>query len=392
MAKILVGYEWGLGMGHLARMLPVARTLSARDHQVVFFLYNPSECARAFAAEQLPVIPVMRIFARIPEMGTVPRFNSYSDVISSICGYYQENLFMVTLSWKTIFDIYKPDLIVCDHSPCCCLAAFGRIPVVLMGDGFTLPPAHEPDFPVYCGESPALDTEQLLENMRFVQKMHGQKVPQTITEPFRAAARLFCTLPELDHYQMMRRDTVIGPPPNDLYEPIAPPVESRWFAYLKAAYPVTGKIIEYLCGIKLPGEVYISDITPENAERLTRNNIVVHNVPPPMDQILPRVSVVLHHGGNGVACAALSAGRPQIVIPMYQETELTAERLRRIGVGYVAFPQDVQLVDVGTLISEAVENRVMMFRAQTAARNIQARGPSRSLETCMEACEKVLSG
>ena len=94
MAKILVGYEWGLGMGHLARMLPIARALIARDHQVVFFLYHPGECARAFAAEQLPVIPVMRIFARIPEMGTLPRFNSYSDVISSICGYYPENLYM----------------------------------------------------------------------------------------------------------------------------------------------------------------------------------------------------------------------------------------------------------------------------------------------------------
>jgi len=33
MKKILVGYEWGLGMSHLARLLPLARTLSARNHQ-----------------------------------------------------------------------------------------------------------------------------------------------------------------------------------------------------------------------------------------------------------------------------------------------------------------------------------------------------------------------
>jgi len=57
-----------------------------------------------------------------------------------------------------------------------------------------------------------VDPTRLLENMRIVQKMHGQKIPQTITEPFRTSARLFCTLSKLDHYQLMRRDAVIVPP------------------------------------------------------------------------------------------------------------------------------------------------------------------------------------
>ena len=303
MSNILIGYEWGLGMGHLARMLPIARALSARNHQVILFLYNPSECAKIIAREHLPVLPVMGMNVRIPELGTPPRFHSYSDVIASISGYYPENLFTATLSWKTIFDLYKPDLIVCDHSPNCCLAAFGRIPVVLMGDGFTLPPAHEPVFPVTRGSSPVLDPARLHENMRIAQKMHGHRIPQTITEPFRTAARLFCTLPELDHYPLIRRDTVIGPPPNDLLEPAEPPTEPRWFAYLKAEFPATGKILESLCTVKFHGEVYISNLTPEWEEMLTRNNIVVHHDPPLMNEILPRVSVVLHHGGNGVSCA-----------------------------------------------------------------------------------------
>ena len=222
MGKILIGYEWGLGMGHLARMLPIARALSNRNHQVVFFLYNPSECAKIIASEPLPILPVMGMSARIPELGNPPRHNSYSDVVASISGYYPDNLFTMTLSWETIFDIYKPDLIVCDHSPTCCLAAFGRFPVVLMGDGFTLPPAHESVFPVTRGDSPIIDPDRLLENMRIVQKMHGHKIPQAITEPFRTAARLFCTLPELDHYPLMRRDTVVGPPPNDIHKPVDP--------------------------------------------------------------------------------------------------------------------------------------------------------------------------
>ena len=394
MGNILIGYEYGLGMGHLARMLPIARALLVRNHKVVFFLRNPHECTKILTRENLPIIPVMNIRANIPELRMKPRYNSYSDFMAIAGCYDLENLFTVTLSWKTLFDIYKPDLIVCDHSPICCLAAFGRIPVVLIGDGFTLPPAHESVFPIVNvnGTSTIVDSDRLLENMRAVQKMHGHRIPQTITEPFRTAARLFCTLPELDHYPLMRRDTVIGPPPNDLFEPVDQPKKPRWFAYLKAEFPITGRVLESISNVKIPGEVYINSLAPEGAERLKRNNIVVHHEPPPMNEILPRVSVVLHHGGNGVSCAALSAGRPQVVVPMYHEAELTGGFLRRMGVGHVLYMKDAQSMDIGALISETAENKAMMERAQTVSRNIHARGQYRFLETCIETCEKILAG
>ena len=392
MGTILVGYEYGRGMGHIARTLPIAKVFSKRGHKVALFLFNHQECAKIINSERIPVIPVMNMITRIPELGYPPQLHSYSDSLAVTGCYYPEYLFTVTLSWETIFDIYKPDLIVCDNSPNCCLAAFGRIPVVLLGDGFTLPPAHEPIFPIVTGTETIVNPDRLLENMRNVQKMHGHKIPRTITEPFRTAARLFCTLPELDHFPLMRRDTVIGPPPNDLFEPITPPTEFRWFAYLKAEFPITGMIIKNLCDIKLPGEVYISGISSKLEDRLTRNNIVVHHNPPPMSQILPRISVIIHHGGNGVACAALSAGRPQLVVPMYHEAELTGGFLRRMGTGHVLFTKDVQSIDVGIVVTEVEKNKALMENAQTVAQNIHTRGPYRFLETCIETCEKILTG
>ena len=168
----------------MARLLPVARALADSSHQIVFFLRNPYECKKILAKEKLLVLPVMNIQSDIPEIRTQSRYNSYSNFMVMASGNDTESLFTVTLSWKTVFDIYKPDLIVCDHSPNCCLAAFGRIPVVQMGDGFTLPPAHEPVFPVTSDAAPIVDPCRLLENMRIVQKMHGGRMPQTITEPF----------------------------------------------------------------------------------------------------------------------------------------------------------------------------------------------------------------
>ena len=108
MRKILIGYEYGLGMGHLARMLPIAHALSSRSCNVVFFLRNPRECAKIFTKEKLPIIPVMDMMAYIPEMGKQPRFHSYSDFIAFVGCYYPENILTVTFSWKTIFDLYEP--------------------------------------------------------------------------------------------------------------------------------------------------------------------------------------------------------------------------------------------------------------------------------------------
>jgi len=161
---------------------------------------------------------------------------------------------------------------------------------------------------------------------------------------------------------------------------------------LKQVFQITVAILESLCDVKIPGEVYISGLTPEMEARLKRSNIVVHHEPPPMNEILPRVSVVLHHGGNGVSCAALSAGRPQIVIPMYHEAELTGGFLRRMGVGHVLYLKDVQSMDLCALVSETAASRAMIDRAQTVARNIHARGQYRFLETCIETCENILAG
>ena len=93
-----------------------------------------------------------------------------------------------------------------------------------------------------------------------------------------------------------------------------------------------------------------------------------------------------------MSCAALSAGRPQIIVPMYHETKLIGEKLRRIGVGYLLSPEDARSGNINNILSEAVESKTMMERTQTVAHSIHARGRYRFLETCVETCEKILAG
>ena len=82
MSKILIGYEYGSGMGHLARMLPIARTFLVRNHQVVLFVRNPQECAKTLVKEKLPILFVMNIKVNIPEINMKSGYNSYSDFMA----------------------------------------------------------------------------------------------------------------------------------------------------------------------------------------------------------------------------------------------------------------------------------------------------------------------
>lgn len=54
--------------------------------------------------------------------------------------------------------------------------------------------------------------------------------------------------------------------------------------------------------------------------------------------LFPRAAVVVHHGGFGTGAAALRAGAPQVVAPIFVDHPFWAERMRAIGVAPEAVP------------------------------------------------------
>src|SRR3546814_6465946 len=149
------------------------------------------------------------------------------------CGFGKlESLVTAALAWRTVFDQLRPDLIVCDHSPVVCFAAYGRIPVVQVGSGFTIPPAGGDSFPGFQAKKQAtVPVERIVAVMNEVQaRLGGPRVP-CVTAPLRTAGRLVCTLKGLDPYKDQRRDPVIGPP-EGLQAPLPLPDKPRLFAYL----------------------------------------------------------------------------------------------------------------------------------------------------------------
>jgi sterol 3beta-glucosyltransferase len=61
--------------------------------------------------------------------------------------------------------------------------------------------------------------------------------------------------------------------------------------------------------------------------------------PTPHDWLLPRTSVVVHHGGAGTTHAAARAGVPSIVAPFAGDQPFWADRLTRLGIAPPSIPQ-----------------------------------------------------
>jgi hypothetical protein len=388
-ARILVGYERGDNLGHYRRLAPVAEALAAQGHQVTLFLRNPYDCRGAITRNPLPFIQSPDLVAPNPADREPKRMGSYSDIM--VYGGFGslETLFTGGLAWRTIFDRLRPDLIVCDHSPVLCFAAYGRIPVVQVGDGFTIPPAQGDTFPGFQARRQAtVPAERIVALMNEVQSRLGGPPVPTVTAPLRTAGRLICTLKGFDPYKDTRLDPVIGPT-EGLQAPVPLPKQPRVFAYLGLEHQVTRKLLAALKACDLPAEAYIRGMTAEIAKRFQRPGLIFFKSPQPIDQVLARATLAIHHGGSGMSLACCSVGRPQITLPVHDENLLNTQVLERSGIGEMMTQKDLEN-DGGARIAAFEADTRRHERAGAIAAEIAKAGPFRPMDHILQACRTAL--
>ena len=389
MARILIGYERGDSLGHYRRLVPIAEALAAQGHQVTMFLRNPYDCRVQITKNPIPYIPTPDLVAPSPAEREPKRMGAYSDIMA-YCGFAKlETLFAATLSWRTLFNHLRPDLIVCDHSPVTCFAAYGRIPVVQVGDGFTLPPAQDDQFPPFrAKKKTTVDPDHLISVMNEVQvRLGGPKIP-SVTAPLRTAGRLVCTLKGLDPYKDLRQDPVVGPT-EGLQGAMPMPEKPGIFVYLGIEHRITPKFLEVLKASRLPAEAYVRGMTEETAKKYLRPGLTFYKAPQPIDKVLRRVTMTVHHGGSGMSLASCSAGRIQLALPIHEETLLNTQALGRIGVGRLATAKDLESQGAD-LLEQTINDAKKTERARIIAQEIAEAGPFNPMKHILDTCQKVL--
>lgn len=327
MAKVLLGWELGNGIGYARRLAAVADRLAEAGHQPVLALCDPGALPQAAH----PVLPAPLVVGqlRAGTQGFVPA--GFADLIACNGFGSAEHLSDILRRWQGLIDLTRPDLIVAEYAPSLVLAAWRRIPTVLIGSPYLMPPAEAATFPEREGVRPYADQAAVLEVMRQVQSARGGALPQQVTQPFAEAARVPYGLPELDPWSHQRRERL-----NGLWEPVtpgAPPDRPRLFAYLSPQAPGFAAAARAVAQAGIPGEAFIPGCPTELEPALAAGSVALTRDPPPLAEAIGRASLVFHHGGIDTAQTALVLGRPQALLPRYLDQRLTGEALAALGTG-----------------------------------------------------------
>jgi UDP:flavonoid glycosyltransferase YjiC (YdhE family) len=335
---ILMACELGGGLGHVRRMLPLARDLAGHGHHPVFALPNPAEVGPVLAPEGYPVV-LCPSLPRSPEPHRSRVATSFGDILGLIGLGDREELPRVLVDWERTLDRVRPSLIVCEGSPFLCLAARARpAPVVVLGYGFLLPPDHLEPFTALVPGAPRLFVEEeLMANVARVQRGRGCPAPARLGELLAGTRRFMNGLPEIDPYLAERRDPVVGPPPTGVRRAIEDGTDDV-FAYLAGNGRVTPAVLRALALSGLRGSVYVRRGSSQLAALVAGSNIDWLDGPGLMPERLARARLVVHHASMLTTEESLIAGRAQVVAPLYLEHLLTTRALLERGLAAAILP------------------------------------------------------
>jgi hypothetical protein len=364
---LLFAWELGEGLGHLPALKAMALAAKAEGARVVFALRDPVLSRSSLAEVGAQVLPAP--FWPTPSMPTLLS-GTYADLIAANGFASFENARALIGAWDQLFDLVKPDLIVCEHAPGAAIAAFGRIPVAIVGNGFVVPPADGSEFPPFeAGRGDVQRQAPVLAVIREALAALGRAAPTTICEPFRGVFRGVFTFPVLDTYRRVRRDKVLGPV--EALPALTPmPAKHKLFAYSASDAAMIEPMTQALMALGPQACAYFRGSLGARAAVLRSRGVTLHDDAPPLADVLPEASVVFSHGGSGFTHAALAAGRPHVVYPRHFEAHATARALEELGAGILLAPfEPKRFADA---VARANDSAAMRDAAQKAGEAAQA--------------------
>lgn len=339
MANVVMCWELGGDLGHVARLKPLAEALHARGHRVSFIVRETIGAERLldpakFAWLQAP------IQAEVVRPGKLPTLN-FAHVLYNV-GFHDPHVLLGRMhAWRNLFDALAADVLVFDHSPTALLAACGhRAKRILLGTGFGVPPVTHPMPPFLDGTdmtSLPADEDRICANANEALAAFGAPPLRRIAELYAADAKLVFSLPELDHYGARQDVDYWGPTAQDTGLapdwPAAP--GRRVFAYLKP-FKTLPSLLTTLKQSGHPTLVYLKDATPEAAKEYGSDRLHFTARPVDLRRTVKDAAVVICHSGHGTVSAALLAGKPLLVLPLNIEQRMLAARVAAAGAGLAA--------------------------------------------------------
>ena len=341
MKTVLFAWELGEGLGHAAPLVAIADALVSLGHDLgvpvkpVFAFRDPLFARQALgdrphAVLAAPVYPRhLRISADV---------GAFSEVLANTGFARKSDLEVMVRAWDDLYRTLDADLVVADYSPTACVAARGKLPVLVTGNGYLVPPHTMATYPALRGDHVSTQSQSaLLDTVNTVLGDRGVAPLDRLPQVLEGSARALFTLPELDPYGSFRTEPVLGPYHGAL-TPAGPAAAPHVFYYGQTEHPDLAEIAKAIAEAGYPMSCYCRGPQSAALRFLEIIGAEVYAEPPALQDALGKASLVVSHAGSGITHGALMVGRPQIMIPDHLESSITAVRAKMMGVGEIFEP------------------------------------------------------
>jgi len=389
----------GRGYGHLTRLYPIAAELLEACHRVIF-VARPTDAMKGLLAP-LTHPPNELLLETPPSVGMPPAdaaapIATLADLLVGRGLADKDRLAALAIGWQSLFKRHSPDLVVSDFDPACVAFCRGRVPVISVGHGFSIPPAGAALPPIRPWEDDIPDASKEAE-ARLCEALSVALCPadatvETAAEALRGDHAFPCTLAVLDPYRGRRREPVFAPYNDQAHarpdQNVELPVEFV-FVYLPPDHPQLGALAELLSGWERSIVAFVPPDRNGAAPSLGDGILRLESLPA-LARILPRARCVVHHGGLGIAQAALKAGAPQIMHPAALEQQVTAWCVQRLGCGAIV-PAGWR-ADFGayTAVLRRAESRAVRHTANAVSGLLPADEANQTISTILGKINRLL--
>ena len=403
MARVLLAWELGGGLGHVLPLGQLAAALRTRGHAVDLVLRDLSLAPQALGpALDDPGLRLWQAPLWLHPLKSAAEPSCFAELLFD-AGYLDAGrLLGLVQGWRQLLAQLRPELIVADFAPTALLAARGRgLPCLPFGTGFSIPPARDP-VPSYREwalppPSQAIKAEAaVLASCNQVLDALGEAPLPALHALFDGPEAWVSAWPELDPYRGLRDPGHThhwGAPPlaDHGLAPTWPPAAGpRVLAYLHAQHAAFDEVLARLANGPWCCLASVSGLSETDARRLSGPQLKLVTQPLALGPALAQAAVHLGHGGLGVTTSALAAGLPCVLLPLHDEQLLTARRVSSAGAGVFLWPGEA-----AAGLSPALQAVVSSPGFARAARAMAARQPPAPVDGVMSAlarrCEQLLA-
>jgi rhamnosyltransferase subunit B len=357
--RILFGTEFGAGNGHHVRLRAVENELRKTWPDLESRFVLPPHSLSAATANKTDTVFPKELKVLRGQGSTVSRYLAHG--LCEILLNEEDALIERMRFWDSEFSSFRPDLIIADFAPSLSMAAWGKVPCFVIGNGYTLPPPELEECLVHNNIQAATGAPseaEWLEKLNLVLQQSGAQSLDYLPQMNRGDAYGLFTIPLFDIYWQHRQQDYLGidhpggsPKPKDCNDGTA-------LVYFSMSIE-NSRVIDGLLESQIPTIAYFGQLDTTIKDRLNGSKVRVVDHAFDLARDLPGRALAVHAGSLGMSAASVFAGVPQVGLYQHDEGMSNCRTFDIAQIGSSAWVKSVKPHQIAEMMHKAKESTSM---------------------------------